>query len=257
MAHRQVPISVVVPRSPRNHRSSPDRARHRYDDYIGVKLRAGRLLFAWGWGATGTHFVRTVARLDRFLPEAEKAIGDVITSAKPHVPLAGSGIDWHVLDQVVNGTVSAQLDGAACGPACLAILLAERGIKLTQQEMLRRAHATIPKEFKSKRIGIQTLLSLLKDADPAGKWTGGRDISNVLQGRNALQVMERLGRRGAWIAQVATHFVVIDTFEDGYLHVRDPWYEPARERGINAGSSYRVSLRTFLDYWYVAAIYRD
>lgn len=194
---------------------------------------------------------------NRSLPEAEKAISDVITSAKPHVPPAGSGVDWHVLDQVVNGTVPAQLDGAACGPGCLAMLLAERGIKIAQQELLRRARATIPQELKSKRIGIQTLLSLLKDVDPAGKWTGGRDISNVLRGRNALQVMERLGRRGSWIAQVGTHFVVIDKFEGGYLYVRDPWYEPARSRGINSGSSYRVSLRTFLDYWYVAAIYRE
>lgn len=225
--------------------------------YVGVKLRAGRILFAWGWNATGEHFARTTARLERLLPEAEKAIGEIITSAKPHLPPAGSGLDWPLLDQVVNGTVTAQIDGAACGPACLAIVLAERGIKLTQQELLRRARSTIPKEIKSKRVGIKSLLSVLQKIDPTGNWTGGPDIEDVLHGRNARQVMEHLGRNGSWIAQVGSHFVVIDEYRDGHLYVHDPWYEPARSRGLIGGSSYQVSIRTFLDYWYVAAIYRD
>lgn len=227
--------------------------------YVGVKLRAGRLLFAWGWNATGDHFARSAARLERLLPEAERAIGEVIQGARPHVPPAGSGIDWRVLDQVVNGSVPAQLDGAACGPACLQMVLAARGIKMAQDELIRRARATIHPEIKSKRVTARAVLNVLRQIDSAGNWLGGGELSDdLLRDRTASQLVEYLGRRGSWIAQVDAHLVVVDGYEpDGFLRIRDPWYEPARERGIASGSSYRVSLRTFVERWHAVAIYRD
>lgn len=39
--------------------------------------------------------------------------------------------------------------------------------------------------------------------------------------------------------------------------VRDPWFLPARERGLNSGSSYKVTLRTFLADWYAVGLYRE
>ena len=227
--------------------------------YVGVKLRAGRLLFAWGWGATGEHFARAAGRLDRLLPEAEKAIGEVIKSAKPHVPPAGSGFNWPVLDQVVNGTVPAQLDSMACGPACLVMVLAERGIKITQEELIRRVRATIPKGIKRPSVTIASIRGVLQRADPKGNWVGGEDIgAHVLRGRTPTQVIEYLGRKGSWIAQVHTHFVVVAGIDGaGNVKIRDPWYEPARERGLKGGSSYKVSLRTFLADWYAVGLYRE
>ena len=226
--------------------------------YIGVKLRAGKLLFAWGWGATGTHFARVSARLERLVPEAEKAIGEVVKSARPNVP-AGSGINWPVLDQVVNGTVQAQLDSAACGPACLAIVLADKGIKITQEELLRRTRAKIGDELKSKRITASTIFKVLTEVDPDGGWRGGRELKDhILRGRSARQIIDFLGQRGSWIAQVGVHFVVVEGFDaSGHLLIRDPWYEPGLSRGINSGSSYRVSLRTFVQEWHAVAIYRE
>lgn len=176
--------------------------------YVGVKLRAGRLLFAWGWNATGEHFTRVAGRLERLVPDAEKAIGEVINSARPHVPPAGSGFDWPVLDQVVNGTVPAQLDSMACGPACLVMILAERGIKLTQEELIRRVRATIPKGIKRTSVTIASLRGVLQRADPDGNWVGGEDIgAHILRGRTPIEVIQYLARKGSWIAQVHTHFV--------------------------------------------------
>lgn len=227
--------------------------------YVGVKLRASRLLFAWGWGATGEHFARVAGRLERLLPEAEKAIGEVLNSARPHVPPAGSGFDWPVLDQVINGTVPAQLDSMACGPACLVMVLAERGIKLTQEELIRRVRATIPKGIKRTSVTIASLRGVLQRADPYGNWVGGEDIgAHILRGRTPTQVIQYLARKGSWIAQVHTHFVVVDGIDSaGNVMIRDPWFLPARERGLNSGSHYKVTLRTFLADWYAVGIYRE
>ena len=80
--------------------------------YVGTKVRAGKILFLWGWNAMGSDYMRRAARLQQLVPEVENALRDVISTAKPHVPPAGSGIDWKVLDQLIDETLPAQLDDA-------------------------------------------------------------------------------------------------------------------------------------------------
>ena len=179
--------------------------------YVGVKLRAGRLLFAWGWNATGEHFARVAGRLKRLLPEAERAIADVITSARPHVPPAGSGVDWQVLNQVVNGTVPAQF-----AP--------------------QRSRPHRPRWRLDRRQGV-----------------GGPNLARTdgQRGDRAYRSAWSLDRSGRSTLRRRDGFDA-----NGHVQLRDPWYEPGRARGINSGSSYSVSLRTFVQNWLAVAIYR-
>lgn len=226
--------------------------------YIGTKIRGGKLLIMWGWNAIGDGFTRRVARLERLLPEVEQTLRDVVSTARPHVPAAGSGLDWKVLDQLVDGTVQAQLDDAACGPACVQIALRDRGIDIAQDELIRRARKSIQSDIATRRIRTSTLSRLLRDLDPAGGWQLGQPLNDeFLRGKSARVIIEELGQKGSWIAQVGTHFVVVDGFDsEGNLRIRDPWYEPGMARGIRAGSHYRVSLRAFVDHWFAYAVYR-
>lgn len=227
--------------------------------YIGTKVRAGKLLLMWGWNAAGPGFNRLGARLERLLPQVDDALRDVMNTAKPHVPPAGSGIDWKVLDQIIDETVPAQLDDASCGPACIQMVLRDSGIDVAQDELIRRARATIHPEIKSKRLRSRSLGTLLRQLDSAGKWQVGQPVEDaILNNRTPRQIIEHLGRKGSWIAHVGTHFVVDDGFDKvGYLRIRDPWYEPGWARGIRAGTHYRVSLKTFFDHWFVDAVYRN
>ena len=226
--------------------------------YVGTKVRAGKLLLMWGWNATGERFSRVGARVERLLPEVESALRDVISTAKPDIPTAGSGIDWKVLDQIVDPTMPAQLDDWACGPACVQTLLRDRGIRVSQDELIRRARELIHAGLKSKRVSCWEVGRVLQALDPEGNWRIEQPLTDeFLRGKSAKTIIEQLSAKGPWIAQVATHFVVVDGFDEaGHLRIRDPWYEPAKQRGISAGSSYRVSLRTFVDHWFANAVYR-
>ena len=103
-----------------------------------------------------------------------------------------------------------------------------------------------------------TLRSLLQSFDPAGNWVGSGELGDdFLRDKSPLQLLEELGQRGPWLAQVGKHMVVVDGIDpSGYLRVRDPWYEPGLQRGIRVGSQYRVSFRTFFELWGTGSVYR-
>lgn len=227
--------------------------------YIGTKIRTGKLLLMWGWNASGARFGRIAARLERLVPEVEDALRDVIETARPHVRTAGAGTDWQVLDQLIDKAIPPQLDNAACGPACVQMALRDRGIDIAQDELIRRARATLPTELRSRRVSVHTLSRLFRELDPTGGWISERPLrDSFLQGKTPRQIIEALGQKGAWIAQVDAHFVIVDGFDKaGYLRIRDPWYEPGKERGIAAGSHYRVSMKTFFERWPATAVYRQ
>ena len=112
--------------------------------YFAVKYRAGRLLFLWGWSAHGPRFLKATARLERLLPRVERSLDDIARVARRHPQLVGSGIDWKVLDQIVDPTIPAQIDDMACGPACVQMVLRDRGIEVAQEELTRRARSVMP-----------------------------------------------------------------------------------------------------------------
>lgn len=227
--------------------------------YVGARYRAGTLLVAWGWNAIGPDYRRATARFTRLIPDIEGVFSEIVEVAETHPDAVGSAIDWPTLGQLVDPTIPAQLDDAACGPACVQMVLRDRGIDMSQDELIRRARQSIHPEIKSKRVGIATLTGLLKTLDPNGAWTGGRDaLAKIALGKTPRQLIAYLGRKGPWIAQVGPHVVVVDGFDKaGYLRIRDPWYEPGVIHGTSAGSYYKVSLRTFVDHWNVAAVYRE
>ncbi len=226
--------------------------------YIGVKFRAGKLLFLWGLRAAGPRYQRALARLGRLLPEAETALGDIVKLAEKHPEVVGSDIEWKVLDRIVDPAIPAQIDDAACGPACVHIILRDRGIEISQEELVRRARKSLHPELKQRRVTPRTIARLLRELDPRGGWVADPELDDeYLSGKGARQILEDVSRRGPWIAQVRDHMVVVDGFDNqGLLRIRDPWYEPGRQRGIRTGSHYRVTLRTFIEHWHAIAIRR-
>lgn len=227
--------------------------------YVGTKIRSGKLLIMWGWNATGGDYARVAARVQRLIPEVESALQDVVNTARPHIPPGGSGGEgWRVLDQIVDGTVPAQLDDAACGPACVQMALRDRDIEMAQDELIRRARAANHPGLNARHVRARRLHTLLQKLDPDGRWQVGQPLTDeFLDGKNARQIIEALGKNGSWIAQVSGHFVMVDGIDaQGYIRIRDPWYEPGLARGIRAGSHYRVSMGAFFDVWLAVAVYR-
>ncbi|MDH5640208.1 MAG: hypothetical protein OEY28_02855 [Nitrospira sp.] len=220
--------------------------------YLASKYIAGRLLFQWGWMAAGPHFQRSLARLTSLLPGMEDTLGSIVKIAKQHPRFAGAGIKWKVLHEIVDGTVLAQIDDAACGPACLEMVLGDRGINISHADIVDRARRLAP--MSNNFVALDVVVTLLNDFDP-GAWVGGE---LGLPGANQEALVRILNGTGTWIAFVNKHFVVVDGIDSkGRILVRDPWYEPGIQRGIRAGSRYTVSWKTFSESWRSVGIFRQ
>lgn len=65
-----------------------------------------------GWNAYGPNFQRMLARLSRLMPEVEGALDKAEPAARPHVPAAGSGIDWGTSQRANAGWSAARTTGS-------------------------------------------------------------------------------------------------------------------------------------------------
>jgi hypothetical protein len=222
--------------------------------YIGVKYRGGKLLFQWGWTAAGYKFRRALSRLPYLVAGAEEIAQEIVVIASRHPEFAGTGIPWKVLDQEVDRNIPAQIDDFACGPACVEIVLRDRGISISHETIVTRARKHIHEEIKKQTIAMDALLSILRELDPRGDWQGG----NLTRPSNLRDLVNALNKRGSWIAYIGDHNIVVEGLDaSGKFLIRDPWYEPGLQRGIRAGSRYTIPWDEFVQRWGRAAIFPD
>ena len=152
--------------------------------------------------------------------------------------LAGAGGDWIVVDERQDPSVIAQLGPTHCCAACVEMILRDRGITLSQQEI-------------AARVGVPTwpdlLPELLNEFDPDPSWKQGF----VPMG------LDYLRSHTPWIAlfkdfgNQLLHAVIVDGFEGSHLRIRDPW---------PPGTTYLMKFDDFqTDHhgWTGIAIFRD
>lgn len=74
-----------------------------------------------------------------------------------------------------------------------------------------------------------------------------------IPGASNIQLIEVLNTTGSWAAMLweyektIGHMIIVDGFDDEErILIRDPW----------AGTSYKMDIEEFLDYWTLFAVYR-
>jgi hypothetical protein len=226
--------------------------------YLGLKIGGGRILILWGWNAIGERFTKATARLERLrlLPQAEEVLKDIVEVVRRNEPtVVGSGVPWKVLGQVVDLDVPMQLDSAACGPACIQQVLRSRGVEISQRTLIQRARESVL-TTRSGLVATTDIRDLLQHYDPSGEWTAA-PLPESIREMGYRRGIQELSGKGPWIAVVGPHAVVVEGIDRyGRVVIRDPWPEPAWDRGIRAGSRYVVTTAEFRKYWFGESIYR-
>ena len=154
----------------------------------------------------------------------------------------GAGGSWPVFDETLDLNVVKQQSNVSCGAACGEMLLADRGVKITQDVIENASYAPIDP--------IDLVIALNKlDPSHTRIWKGGTihapnvPYESIIRGLNVT---------GSWSAAMwergepIAHLVVIDGFdESSRLKIRDPW----------EGTSYTMAIEDFLQVWMLIAIY--
>ncbi|MDQ2828721.1 MAG: hypothetical protein M3Y74_06700 [Chloroflexota bacterium] len=156
--------------------------------------------------------------------------------------LVGAGGQWLVIDEKPDPAVVRQSLDASCVSACGEMLLRECGVEtVTQANLL-------------ERLGSPAITAELADAinELLGvrEWRGVALDVPTMGGRKAIALLSDMG---SWVAELyllgarLAHAVVVDSVnDDGTLSIRDPF----------DGTSYKMEVDIFLDYWSWTAVWR-
>ena len=138
---------------------------------------------------------------------------------------------WSRIDeQLDNLDVERQLHEYGCGAACATMLLRDRGVRVVQAEVALHLRQPATAHELAERLN--------ELARGRHVWVGGQlDLDPPLR----LPLVDALGRRGSWAAQIIPegahhgHWVVVDALVDAsVVPVRDP-----------GGSSYGIPWAEF------------
>jgi len=161
----------------------------------------------------------------------------------PNRPALGSGSPEHFWTKVPRvgrvGLVVRQTSVDGCGPACAAMLLADRGIEVDQDASA---------EPMMLPCGAPDLARRLSELSSTA-WTGG-SLAELPKSPGAV-VREICIRHGSWAALLEPHgfrrvghWVVVDQVNnDGVILLRDP-----------VGEAYGISAEEFASLWSYAML---
>ncbi|MCC6554699.1 MAG: hypothetical protein IT372_17130 [Polyangiaceae bacterium] len=150
----------------------------------------------------------------------------------------GAGVPWKTIEERPSSRVVRQNYPNACGPACAASILRERGGALrglTQEEVMAAAG-----ERYNPHGGIQArdLASVMSELDPDGQLSWRADLARA---PNVADAVKELSAEGPWIASVPDHYVIVNGIdESGNVHIRDP---------AGGGMEYTVAITEFARFW--------
>ena len=154
----------------------------------------------------------------------------------------GAGGRWRVYNERFDPLVVKQQSDVSCGPACGEMLLADRGVEITQEIIEQASYAPI------EVIDLAKTLNAL-DSTVSRRWEGG---GIYIPGASDESLVRTLNNTGSWSAVMweqgarIGHLVIIDGFHSyGRLRVRDPW----------EGTSYTMDMKDFLEVWSGVAVY--
>lgn len=152
----------------------------------------------------------------------------------------GAGGSWPVFDEILDTAVIKQQSDVSCGPACGEMLLADRGLKITQDVIEKASY--VP-------IDASDLAKVLNKLDRSHRWFGG--MLQVSRGGDQ-ELIRKLNNSGSWAAVMweqwgsMGHLVVVDgRGNDGRLKMRDPW----------EGTCYTMEMVDFLAVWSRIGVY--
>jgi hypothetical protein len=159
--------------------------------------------------------------------------------------LSGAGGPWPRFDEQVDSSVVCQQGNLWCGPTCAVMILKDSGVgEVDQQDVGRLSGA--PTGTKALAAALNAL------ALSNGQWLGG---PVEIPGAPLDALLPVLCRTGSWIAMLwpptsaIGHFVVVDAMDlnNQTLDIRDPW---------PPGTTYRMNLADFVNYWSGEAVFR-
>lgn len=162
--------------------------------------------------------------------------------------LAGAGGNWPTENEQRDPNVIVQEQWDYCGCACALIAFDKLGISvsLSQNELFDMGGS----EMFSGDSLAEMMNDVCKLLNAAIRWTGQFVVPP--RGSDYREVIRRLNGRGPWIAHMREpmervgHFVVVVGAVDNMVHILDP---------AAPGTSYRMAMDTFLEYWSWGAVY--
>lgn len=150
--------------------------------------------------------------------------------------MVGAGGFWNAIDERVDPSVVKQSTPFSCVAAVGEMLLRNRGISVTQQEII---------DIIGEPCSIVELANFLNNVDTADekkRWSG-----SIVERRNILLLL-REGPVGVVLRDGGTlgHLVLIYMTDSGRLDVNDPW----------DGTAYNLSFFELFRYWNGEVIFR-
>ena len=159
-----------------------------------------------------------------------------------HDALVGAGGRWPVIDEKPDPAVVRQTLDASCVSACGEMLLKDRGVEtVTQANLL---------EWLGSPTVTADLAGAINGLLGVREWRGSALDVPAMGGRTVITLLSDMG---SWVAELyllgarLAHAVVVDGVnDDGTLSIRDPF----------DGTSYKMEVDVFLDYWSWTAVWR-
>jgi ABC-type bacteriocin/lantibiotic exporter with double-glycine peptidase domain len=144
---------------------------------------------------------------------------------------AGAGGNWKRIDEKFDESIVKQED-LSCVAAVGEMLLSERGISMTQKEII---------VIIGKKASIKDLKDVLNQVDKAGNWKGGYTINETLPltKENFLAVLQEPMSLG--------HAVFVEGLDEkNYFAIKDPADQTA----------YKMTQKDFFNNWGGGIIFR-
>ena len=142
----------------------------------------------------------------------------------------GAGGNWKRIDEKFDASITKQTSGLSCVSAVGEMLLASRGIFLSQQEIL---------DIIGEPASIGSLAEMLNEFDVS---EGGRQWHGIFVDRRNLNAVLRVKDLAVILREVFEmgHAVLVNgKTKDGLIEIKDPFDQ----------TTYQMTVKDFLEHW--------
>lgn len=154
---------------------------------------------------------------------------------KPRIGTGTGGILKYL--EVLSRNMVAQEHNMSCAAACIRQLAKDNGIEMTESAIRKLAGTT--EELGTYEKGMSDAAKKIFKENEFSEGT----IDHIPVA--TFELIEILGKKNPWVAWIkespngGNHAIIIDKFENGLVHIRDPW--PIE--GINKGKGVEATIK--------------
>lgn len=162
---------------------------------------------------------------------------------KPKIGTGTGGVLKYL--EVLSRNMIAQEHSMSCAAACIRQLAKDNGLEMTEAAIRKLAGTT--EELGTHEKGMSDAAKRIFKENEFSEGT----IDHIPVGTSEL--IEILGKKNPWVAWIkespngGNHAIIIDKFENGLVHIRDPW--PIEGISKGKGVEATIKLEDFETAW--------